>query len=204
MAYSLGNVKSHVAAAANEIGPKFAVKTVYGFSFRNIAGTSTLSDHARGLALDFMTNDLGARTGIAEYAKANASRLGVTYIIHDRKIWNAARSSEGWRPYTGVSPHTDHTHISFSASGAGVGNVIDIPNPLDTAGQLASDVKAIYGVVQSFAKAAAWLSNPVNSLRIGMFLVGIVLMLVALIGAERSLGAVQTTAKGAANAAAQS
>lgn len=115
--YNLGNVKPHVAAAAREIGGRFGVAEVGGFSYRNIAGTTSLSDHALGLALDFMTT---AGDGIAAYAMSNAARLGVTYIIWDRRIWSVERAAEGWRPYYGVSPHTDHVHVSFSARGGAV------------------------------------------------------------------------------------
>lgn len=115
--YSLGAVRPHVAAAAAELGGRFNIGTVYGYSLRNVAGTNTLSDHARGLALDFMTR---AGDGLAAYARANAGRLGVTYVIWDRRIWSAARAAEGWRPYAGVSPHTDHVHVSFAARPGGV------------------------------------------------------------------------------------
>jgi hypothetical protein len=45
---------------------------------------------------------------------AMARRLGVMYMIWNRKIWSASRASEGWRRYTGSNPHTDHVHFSFS------------------------------------------------------------------------------------------
>lgn len=49
---------------------------------------------------------------------ANARRLGIMYMIYDRKIWMAARPADGWRDYTGSSPHTDHVHFSLSWDGA--------------------------------------------------------------------------------------
>jgi hypothetical protein len=115
--YSLGGVKPHVAAAAAEIGGRFNIGTVYGFSVRNVAGTTTLSDHALGLALDFMTRN---GDGLAAYAQANAARLGVTYVIWNRRIWSVGRADEGWRTYYGVSPHTDHVHVSFKGNGGAV------------------------------------------------------------------------------------
>lgn len=48
---------------------------------------------------------------------AMARRLGVMYIIWDRQIWSAARAGEGWRPYRGPHPHTDHVHVSLSRAG---------------------------------------------------------------------------------------
>ena len=49
---------------------------------------------------------------------ANAHRVGVMYVIFDRRIWSARAGGTGWRPYTGANPHTDHMHLSFSWSGA--------------------------------------------------------------------------------------
>lgn len=49
---------------------------------------------------------------------ALARRMGIMYVIWNRQIWSAYRISEGWRPYTGASPHTDHMHISMSWDGA--------------------------------------------------------------------------------------
>jgi hypothetical protein len=49
---------------------------------------------------------------------AMARRLGVMYIIHNRRIWGSYRADEGWRRYVGANPHTDHVHFSFSWAGA--------------------------------------------------------------------------------------
>ncbi|WP_298454965.1 hypothetical protein [uncultured Cellulomonas sp.] len=49
----------------------------------------------------------------------NARRLGVMYVIWDRRIWTASTAmSTGWRPYNGAVPHTDHVHVSLSWNGA--------------------------------------------------------------------------------------
>ncbi len=40
------------------------------------------------------------------------------YVIWNRHIWSASDAAAGWRPYSGVSPHTDHIHISLSWDGA--------------------------------------------------------------------------------------
>ncbi|QGV77334.1 hypothetical protein [Streptomyces ficellus] len=45
-------------------------------------------------------------------------RFGIMYIIWNRRIWESYRPNAGWTPYTGVSPHTDHVHFSFSWAGA--------------------------------------------------------------------------------------
>jgi hypothetical protein len=49
---------------------------------------------------------------------AMVRRLGVMYIIYNRRIWASYRAEEGWRPYVGTNPHTDHIHFSFSWAGA--------------------------------------------------------------------------------------
>jgi peptidoglycan hydrolase-like protein with peptidoglycan-binding domain len=49
---------------------------------------------------------------------AMARRFGIMYIIHNRKMWRAYDTARGWAAYTGVSPHTDHVHFSFTYNGA--------------------------------------------------------------------------------------
>lgn len=45
-------------------------------------------------------------------------RLGLMYIVWNHHIWSATFPSNGWLPYTGPNPHTDHVHFSFSWDGA--------------------------------------------------------------------------------------
>ena len=52
---------------------------------------------------------------------AMARRLGVMYIIWNKKIWGAYAASSSWRPYScsGVTGcHQDHVHFSFNWAGA--------------------------------------------------------------------------------------
>ena len=49
---------------------------------------------------------------------ANARRLGIMYMVWNRKIWGSYKASQGWRKYSGSNPHTDHIHFSFSWAGA--------------------------------------------------------------------------------------
>ena len=51
-------------------------------------------------------------------AAGNARRLGVMYVIWNRRIWSASDAASGWLPYSGASPHTDHVHVSLSWDGA--------------------------------------------------------------------------------------
>jgi hypothetical protein len=227
MAYSLGNVKPWVAAAANEVGPKFGIRTIGGYSFRNIAGTSTLSDHALGLALDFMC-DIPTGNNLASYVQANAGRLSVTYIIHNRRIWSVARQREGWRAYTGVNPHTDHVHVSFASkptgSGANASNVASIPNPIvpglpipvpdnlpgDVVGGTVGTAKALYNAMKSISDALLFILNPNSWVRVLMFLGGLLLLATAIsllvknqrtiIQAAETAGNIAKKAKVASNA----
>ena len=45
-------------------------------------------------------------------------RLGIMYIVWNHHIWSASIPSDGWLPYNGPNPHTDHVHFSFSWDGA--------------------------------------------------------------------------------------
>lgn len=104
-AWSDGKTKPHVVRAALEIRDKFFITDIGGYR----SGPDA-QDHGLGLALDVMTTLRG--NAVSLWAQLNASRLGVTYIIWNRRIWDS-RNQRGWEPYRGSSPHTDHVHISF-------------------------------------------------------------------------------------------
>jgi hypothetical protein len=83
------------------------------------------SEHKEGRAWDWAVNvgDPQERRVAADFLAwltardgAMARRLGVMYVIYNRKIWSGWR--DGWENYTGYSPHTDHVHISLSWNGA--------------------------------------------------------------------------------------
>lgn len=91
-----------------------------------------VSEHKEGRAFDFGVRiDVPAERAMADrmltwlfatdrYGNQDAMirRLGVMYIIWDHRIWGSYRADEGWRPYDGPNPHTDHIHISFDWAGA--------------------------------------------------------------------------------------
>ena len=69
---------------------------------------------------------------------AMARRLGIQYMIWNRRIWGSYAADSGWRRYRGASPHTDHVHFSFTWAGARartsfwtgkVGNINAAPSP---------------------------------------------------------------------------
>ena len=130
MAYVLGLVKPHVRAAADHWGPKYGLKTIYGVGPGSVPG----SDHPKGLALDFMINNIknGRAVGDALAADiiANWGAYNVKYIIWYRRIYQNGQ----WKSYSGPSNHTDHVHVSFNptaGSGSpsgGNGTVIPVGN----------------------------------------------------------------------------
>lgn len=83
----------------------------------------TSGEHPEGRACDFMlssgTMPSPARVqlgyAIASWAKANASELGVMYIIYRQRIWDA-RTGGGWESMEDrgsiTANHYDHVHIS--------------------------------------------------------------------------------------------
>ncbi|MEO6605709.1 MAG: peptidoglycan-binding domain-containing protein [Aeromicrobium sp.] len=82
------------------------------------------SEHADGRAWDWMVNvnDAAEKRAAGDFLAwltanhgANAKRLGIMYVIHNKLIWAVYREQDGWRPSYG---HTDHIHISFSWNGA--------------------------------------------------------------------------------------
>jgi hypothetical protein len=78
-------------------------------------GRTGSGDHGAGLALDIMvTGAMG--DAIADYVRAHAGELGVSYVIWAQRIWTVERSSEGWRYMSDrgstTANHYDHVHVS--------------------------------------------------------------------------------------------
>jgi hypothetical protein len=78
-------------------------------------GRTGSGDHGAGLALDIMvTGSTG--DAIAEFVRAHAGELGVSYVIWSQRIWTVERSSEGWRYMSDrgstTANHYDHVHVS--------------------------------------------------------------------------------------------
>jgi hypothetical protein len=82
-------------------------------------------EHPLGRACDFMLSSGGVLPSasnvqlgfaIAAWAQANASRLGIMYIIYRQKIWDIRIASSGWVPMADrgsiTANHFDHVHIS--------------------------------------------------------------------------------------------
>jgi hypothetical protein len=130
--------------------------TSYGISRDcNIGGTS---EHKEGRAWDWANNanDPAARARVQDllqwlfatdsygHRHAMARRLGVMYIIWNRQIFRMYRPDEGWSPYSGSNPHTDHVHVSLTrAGGAGTTSfwTLGLPGPGQTGPGGFSDVR---------------------------------------------------------------
>lgn len=101
-------------------------KHVYGIN------RTCAAEHGEGRALDWMNNaytadGLALGNAITRWLAAPdsegrpgamARRFGINYIIWNRQMWRAYDPGRGWAPYSGVSPHTDHIHMSFTWDGA--------------------------------------------------------------------------------------
>ena len=100
----------------NEIQARWPGTTSAGcYNKRNVRGGNTWSYHAAGRAIDVVNSP----AIMQEIANAAVGREGIEEVIYNRKIWTSARSGEGWRPYTGENPHTDHVHIGASTNFSG-------------------------------------------------------------------------------------
>lgn len=90
-----------------------------------------VSEHEEGRALDYMlpSTDPTSLKILAnvlssdKYGNAHAfgRRFGLMYMVSNRRIFRFYRPNEGWQPYSGDNPHTDHIHFSFSWAGANRG-----------------------------------------------------------------------------------
>lgn len=78
---------------------------------------NSIGQAAKGHALDYGWD-------VTNWLKANATKLGVEYLIWQGKIWSVARDSEGWRRYDGggmhdpaaiTGGHYDHLHFTIAA-----------------------------------------------------------------------------------------
>ncbi|HIW28790.1 MAG TPA: SH3 domain-containing protein [Candidatus Luteococcus avicola] len=110
-----GGVVRNGRLVAQEVRAKFPwITTMLG------ARASYGSDHYSGRAVDIMIpaykRNAALGQAIAEHLRANASRLGITYVIWNQHIWSVQRSGEGWRkmPNRGSdnANHKNHVHVS--------------------------------------------------------------------------------------------
>ena len=93
-------------------------------------GAGGQSEHKEGRAFDWKVSAYSSRQKAEadtlinwllktdQYGNpyANARRLGIMYMIWNKRIWKAYNPV--WQAYSGPSPHTDHVHFSFGWNGA--------------------------------------------------------------------------------------
>jgi hypothetical protein len=104
-----GGLRSNAIAAHRAICARFPQVSAYG----GYRGGS--ANHSSGRALDVMVSG-SAGMEIANWARANASALGITEVIHAQRIWTTQRAGDGWRGMSdrgsATANHYDHVHIS--------------------------------------------------------------------------------------------
>lgn len=81
----------------------------------NYGGVAGRGEHATGHSLDIMIRgDLG--WDIAAFLQANRTKLGVSYLIFQQRIWTVERGGEGWRSMSDrggdTANHMDHVHVT--------------------------------------------------------------------------------------------
>jgi hypothetical protein len=83
------------------------------YACRRIAGTTRVSVHSEGRALDIgfsgVSNPAGTR--LVNALLPHVGKLGIQVIIWNRRIWS--RANPRGATYRGASPHTDHVHIEL-------------------------------------------------------------------------------------------
>lgn len=89
--------------------------------------SNPVSIHGLGRAIDIFRNandptQLASGNEIRNFLINNAQRLGIQRIIWNRFTWVADR--DGWNPYGGSNPHTDHLHIEINLEASTNENLI--------------------------------------------------------------------------------
>ena len=100
----------------------FAATSLGVYHVRDVAGTTTLSKHARGEAGDsgYPYTIGGTPEGwrLANWLLLWHAELGVQTVIYARKVWTNLRDADGWRHYGGVSAHWEHVHWELTTQAA--------------------------------------------------------------------------------------
>jgi hypothetical protein len=166
--YVLGGVKPWVKTAAQEVGDKFDISTIYGIGAR-----TGVSDHPKGLATDFMVyKDRAKGDAVAAYCLANWNRLAFTYIIWQQAI----NEGSGWEPMedrgSPTANHEDHVHASYTATGAGEGAA--------SGGGMPGTASGSADASGGYASALATLTSSATWTRVLLFVAGALLLAVTL------------------------
>jgi hypothetical protein len=114
------NITSRMREVRDEVDRRFGPFSAIGCYRPGNDG-----EHPLGRACDFMLSSGGVMPAaanvqlgydIAAWAQANASRLGIMYVIYRQRIWDVRMGSAGWVPMEDrgsiTANHYDHVHIS--------------------------------------------------------------------------------------------
>lgn len=105
-------VTPRAAALNRALCAQFPFVTSYGGLRPGDSGA-----HGSGRALDVMISGSRGDT-IANWARANAGRYGITEVIWSQRIWTTQRAGEGWRGMSdrgsATANHYDHVHITVA------------------------------------------------------------------------------------------
>jgi SH3-like domain-containing protein len=100
---------ANVVAVHRAVCAQFPQITNYG-TYRGGSGA-----HGSGRAIDIMVSGSTGQQ-VADYVRANASRLGVTEVIYAQRIWTTQRAGDGWRGMSNrgsaTANHYDHVHVT--------------------------------------------------------------------------------------------
>jgi hypothetical protein len=126
-----GGARPGAVVLADWLRANFAASSYGIYNCRAIAGSSAMSVHSEGRAIDlFVPVDGGAAypsnadndagDPITHFLMANAEAIGISYLVWDRGSWGAHRSGDKHSYYSGVHPHNDHLHIELTRDAAEV------------------------------------------------------------------------------------
>jgi hypothetical protein len=94
--------------------PQFAPRYAGCYVCKDVAGSSTPSQHSYGNAVDFFFASLNDQDQVALWVVANADALNVEHAISRNRIWTRG---EGWHTYTG--DYHSHLHVDFNPQFSG-------------------------------------------------------------------------------------
>lgn len=124
------NCTGRLLAGTNQLGEYLVnqfsgARYFQGYACRQIVGSSGMSVHGTGRALDVFIPTAGGQADndkgdpVANWLIQNAQHIGIQLIIWDRTIWTASRAAGTKdRAYGGEHPHHDHLHIELTPDAA--------------------------------------------------------------------------------------
>ena len=101
-------VSANIRAVHQAVCANFPSITTYG-TLRSDG------EHSQGIAVDIMVSGTMGQQ-VADFVRQYSSAMGVSCVIHARRIWSVQRSAEGWRSMADrgsvTANHYDHVHVT--------------------------------------------------------------------------------------------